>query len=179
MIRLITPSTDYYQQYKEMMDEWHDHGSRIAPWSLDLPYSTAEEYVSMVQRVLEVERGENLGEYAPSSTYWLYDDISDKLIGAGNLRHWLTEEGRLFWGHIGYGIRPSKRRNGYAALLLKLLLEKAAEHGISEVLLGSYEENVGSWKTMEHCGAIHLKTVSDPVNHLPIRQYIIHLQKRG
>ena len=37
--------------------------------------------------------GENLGEYASSSTYWLYEDETDKLIGASNLRHYLTEEG--------------------------------------------------------------------------------------
>ena len=175
MIRLIAPSLNFYEQYKEMMDEWHEDGSRIAPWVLELPYSTEEEYTAMVHRVLEVERGENLGDYAPSPTYWLYDDSSDQLLGAGNLRHWLTEEGRLCWGHIGYGIRPSQRRKGYAVLLLKLLLEKAAEQGISDVLLGAYEENIGSWKTMERCGAVHLKTVADPENGFPINQYMFHL----
>lgn len=175
MLQLVIPSDTYYKQYKEMMDEWHQDGSRIAPWVLELPYSTEAEYTAMVQRVLEVERGENIGEYASSSTYWLYDDNTDQIIGAGNLRHWLTEEGKLYWGHIGYGIRPSQRKNGCATHLLKLLMEKARERGLSEVLLGAYEENIGSWKTMEKCGASYLQTITDPENGQSIKQYVIHL----
>ena len=40
----------------------------------------------------------------------MYDDESDILLGASNLRHYLTDEGLKFWGHIGYGIRQSERR---------------------------------------------------------------------
>lgn len=58
------------------------------------------------------KRLSNLGEFASSTTYWLYDDENDILIGASNLRHYLTEEGLKLWGHIGYGIRPSERKIG-------------------------------------------------------------------
>lgn len=40
----------------------------------------------------------------------LYDDEKNKLIGASNLRHYLTEEDLKLWGHIGYGVRPTERK---------------------------------------------------------------------
>ena len=178
MLRLIKPDKKYYIQYKEMMDEWNDSKTRISPWPLKLEYNTKNKFKEMVKRVEEVEKGENLGEYEASSTYWLYDDIEDKIIGASNIRHYLTEEGYKTWGHIGYGIRPSKRRKGYATKLLNMTLEKAKNIGIDRVLLGAYEDNIGSWKTMEKCGAEFEKTVIEEETGLKIKRYWISLKKR-
>lgn len=101
MLKLIKPNKKYFSQYKDMMDEWNMEGSRIAPWPLHLKYHTEELFEEMLNRVQEVEEGNNLGEFASSTTYWLYDDGNNKLIGASNLRHYLTEEGLKLWGHIG------------------------------------------------------------------------------
>lgn len=127
----------------------------------------------MLKRVSDVEKGINLGEFSSSSTYWLYDEENDKIIGASNLRHYLTEMGVEFWGHIGYGIRPSERRKGYATELLKLTLEKAKEHNIDKVYLGTYTGNVGSWKTMEKLKAKFEEIVIEEETGLPIRKYSI------
>ena len=93
MIKLIKPNKKYYQLYKDMMDEWNMEGSRIAPWPLHLKYHTIQYFDEMLKRVQEVERGENLEGYAASTTYWLYDDERNILLGASNLRHYLTEDG--------------------------------------------------------------------------------------
>ena len=112
MVKLIKPSEKYFLQYKEMMDEWLMEGSRVDPWSLDLKYHTKEYFKQMLKRVQEAERGENIGEYPPSTTYWLYDDEKDIIISCSNLRHYLRGDAEKIWGHIGYGIRPSQRRKG-------------------------------------------------------------------
>lgn len=106
MLKLIKPSREYYKQYKEMMDEWSMEGSRIAPWPLHFKYHTEELFEIMLNRVQEVEEGKDLNGIASSTTFLLYDEEKNKLIGASNLRHYLTEEGLKLWGHIGYGIRP-------------------------------------------------------------------------
>lgn len=178
MLRLIKPDKKYYIQYKEMMDEWKDSNTSISPWPLKLEYSTKNKFEEMIKRVEEVERGENLEGNASSTTYWLYDDNKNTIIGASNLRHYLTEEGYKTWGHIGYGIRPSERRKGYATKLLKMTLEEANKIGIKRVLLGTYEENIGSWKTMEKCGAELENIVIEEETGLPIKRYWISLKKR-
>ena len=144
MLKLVKPSKQYYKQYKEMMDEWNMEGSRIAPWPLHLQYHTEELFEEMLNRVQEVEEGNNLGEFASSTTYWLYNDEKDILIGASNLRHYLTEDGLKLWGHIGYGIRPSERRKGYATEQIRLALDKCRELGINNVLMDCDKNNIGS-----------------------------------
>ena len=175
MLQLIKPSKQYYKQYKEMMDEWNMEGSRIAPWPLHLKYHTEEYFKEMLDRVEEVEKGENLGEYASSSTYWLYEDETDRLLGASNLRHYLTEDGLKLWGHIGYGIRPSERKKGYATELLKMTMKEAKKYNIDNVLLGAYTGNIGSWKVMEKCGGKFEKIVIEDETGLPIKRYWIEI----
>ncbi len=55
-------------------------------------------------------------------------------------------------GHIGYVIRPSKRRLGYGTVLLRLGLNKARERGLSRVLLTCGETNSASRKIIEANG---------------------------
>jgi predicted acetyltransferase len=57
-------------------------------------------------------------------------------------------------GHIGYGIRPSERRKGYATKLLALSLDKTKELGIQNVLVVCDEGNVASEKTILNNGGI-------------------------
>ena len=178
MLKLIKPSKEYYLQYKKMMNEWNMEGSRIAPWPLQLKYNKKELFEEMLNRVQEVEEGNNLGEFASSTTYWLYDDEKDILIGASNLRHYLTDDGLRLWGHIGYGIRPSERRKGYATKLLELTLQEAKNKNINRVLLGTYTENIGSWKVIEECGGRLENIVVEKETGLPVKRYWISLKKR-
>ncbi len=175
MVKLIKPDKKYYKEYKEMMDEWNMEGSRIAPWPLHLKYHKEEFFKEMIERVEEVDRGENLDGYASATTYWLYNDEDSKIIGASNLRHYLTEEGLKYWGHIGYGIRPSERKKGYATKLLKLTLEEAKKRDISKVLLGAYTGNIGSWKVMEKCGGVFEKIAIEEETGLPVKRYWIEI----
>ena len=175
-IKLIKPSKDLYKQYKEMMDEWNSDGSRIAPWPLHLEYSTEDEFNKMLNRIDEVDKGINLDGYASSTTYWLYDEDNNRLIGASNLRHFLDERGEKYWGHIGYGIRPAERGKGLGTLILKLTLEKAKGRGLDKVYLGAYEDNIGSWKIMENCNAQFDKIVYEDDTNLPIKKYWIDIK---
>ncbi len=172
-VKLINPSKKYYKEYKDMMDEWFESGSQIAPWSLELDYKTEKDFEKLLNRLKEVENGINLEGYASSNTYWLLDLDTNKLIGGSNLRHYLDDKGIKYWGHIGYGIRPSERKKGYGTFLLKLTLEKAKEKGIDKVYLGAYEENIGSWKLMEKCNATFDKLVYEEETNKPIKKYWI------
>lgn len=168
---LVKPDIKYYEQYKEMMDEWNMEGSRIAPWPLSLKYHTIDYYKAMLKRVEDVKNGIDLDGYSSSTTYWLYDEEKDILIGASNLRDEIIGESGILWGHIGYGIRPSERNKGYATFLVKLTLSKAKEKGFNSIYSCSYVGNYGSWKVMEKCGFVLEKVTNEKSTGLPVKIY--------
>ncbi len=178
MLKLIKPSKEYFKQYKEMMDEWNMEGSSISPWPLKMKYHKEEFFYDMLKTVKKSETQKEKDEYSTTSTFWLYEDEEDKLIGASNLRHYLTDYGVKTWGHIGYGIRPSERRKGYATKLLNMTLKEAKNRGIRRVLLGAYVGNIPSWKVMEKCGGKLERIIIEEETGLPIKQYWISLKKR-
>lgn len=75
--------------------------------------------------------------------------VDNKIVGVGSLRHYLNEYLENFGGHIGYSIRPSERKKGYAKMALKLLLEEAKNKGIETVIVTCNETNIGSRKVIE------------------------------
>ena len=88
----------------------------------------------------------------PSSTYWLVSD--DEVVGVSNLRHKLTDALRREGGNIGYGVRPTARRRGFASELLKRTLARARALGLSEVLITCAKANVASARTILGGGGV-------------------------
>lgn len=144
-VRLVKPTTELQNEYLEFYQEWVDCKEQIVPWVVS---KDPADFPAMIQELFDDERKENLKEgRVPASTYWLVSE-SNQVIGAVNIRHKLTEKLLNCGGHIGYGIRPSERRKGYATRLLALALEKTEELGIESVLVVCDEHNVASEKTI-------------------------------
>lgn len=148
---LTKPSVDLKEEYLSFYQEWLNSGEEMIPWVIEKDPSNFEE---MVQFLKNNEAGVNLREgWVPDSTFWLVNK-DRRVIGVVNIRHQLTEFLLKSGGHIGYGIRPSERRKGYATKLLSLSLEKAKQLGIEKVLVVCDETNVGSMKVITNNGGI-------------------------
>lgn len=158
---LVKPDITYYEKYNEMMKEWCDSNTQIAPWFLDKPFDSIEEFAEFIQMLDETELGNQDKRYCSATSYFVIDE-NDRLVGAASLRHYLTVEGLNTWGHIGYGVRPSERRKGYGTEILKLTLEEAKKKKIYKVLMGAHKSNVGSCKVIENCNGIFENEVNDP-----------------
>ncbi|HGA0511263.1 GNAT family N-acetyltransferase [Bacillus pacificus] len=150
-VSLITPTTDLQDEYLDFYNEWKDSGETMIPWVITKDPSN---FPAMVQELLDAHNGINLPEsWVPDSTYWLVTD-HNRIVGAVNIRHSLTEHLFNAGGHIGYGIRPSERRKGYATKLLALSLEKAKQLNITKALVVCDEVNTASEKTILHNGGV-------------------------
>lgn len=127
-VSLLTPTTDLQDEYLDFYNEWKDSGETMIPWVISKDPSN---FPAMVQELLDAHNGVNLPQsWVPDSTYWLVTD-NNRIVGAVNIRHSLTEHLFNAGGHIGYGIRPSERRKGYATKLLELSLEKTKKLNIT------------------------------------------------
>ena len=150
-VRLCRPSLDLESEYVAFYEDWVKSGEDMVPWVISTePY----DFEGMLAFLSDNEMADRVPEeWVPSSTYWLVTD-SQKVVGVVNIRHSLTRTLYETGGHIGYGIRPSERRKGYASQLLALSLHKAKELGIPKALLVCDENNVGSEKTIHKNGGI-------------------------
>lgn len=84
--------------------------------------------------------------------YWICDD--GEVIGFLSFRHELNAFLREIGGHIGYAVRASRRRQGYAAAALRLGLDRAREIGLERVLITCDDDNVASYRTIEGVGGV-------------------------
>jgi predicted acetyltransferase len=150
-IYLTRPTMELKSEYLSFYQEWKESGEDFIPWVISKDPSNFQE---MIQFLLDSEKGKNLPEnWVPDSTYWLVNE-NKKVIGAVNIRHRLTDKLFNCGGHIGYGIRPSERRKGYATRLLYLSLEKSKELGLQKVLVVCDKNNIGSEKTILNNGGV-------------------------
>jgi predicted acetyltransferase len=100
-----------------------------------------------------------LGASRGRCTYrWIVQN--DLIVGAIALRH-ETNEFTMRLGHLGYGIRPSARRRGFASWAVVEMLEIARQAGLERVLLVCETENIASANMIEGLGGIREATESD------------------
>jgi predicted acetyltransferase len=148
---LAKPALAYRDAYVEMMAEWDAAHENIVPWVLKLEY---KNFSRLVAQLSDMARGAALkGGQVRSSTFWLLRR-DGTMLGASNLRHVLNDSLYEVGGHIGYGIRPSERRKGYATRLLALSLAEARKLGIRQARLSCDRENTGSEKVILKNGGV-------------------------
>ena len=95
--------------------------------------------------------------YVPQTIFWLFDGT--EVIGYSKMRSYLTDNLRIKGGHIGYGIRRSKRQRGYGKILLKETIKEIEKIGVKEILLTCDASNIGSRKIIESNGGIWEKQI--------------------
>jgi len=94
-----------------------------------------------------------------SDTFFAVKKSDTRIIGIIDIRHSLNNDIlKNYWGHIGYAVRPSERKNGYATKMLKMGLEYAKTLNIEKVMLGCYLDNISSIRTIEKCGGTLTET---------------------
>jgi predicted acetyltransferase len=163
--RLVRPDVRLRATWAEAVAEWDDgtgmHGSGL--WGFDTIDVTEDGCRHIVDVLLAEEHivgpGPGGDGKVPSTYFWIVDDAADgsggdEFVGYLALRHylnaWLLEEG----GHIGYSVRPSRRRQGHAGRALALGVRRAGELGIERVLVTCDDDNAGSRRTIERCGGV-------------------------
>ena len=170
---LSPPDAVYRQTYLEALREFHAELHNLEQDSVALTQNF-EGYVRHLLRQASDERRDGL---VPESFYWLIDD--GMYIGRLSLRHHLNDRLMQFGGHIGYEIRPGKRRMGYGKTILRLGLEQAQLIGITRALVTCDDDNIASAKIIEANGGILENTVLLSNRVVPTRRYWIDLPEQS
>ena len=128
------------------MADWKDE--RVVPSSLQ-KYSGGYEALAEYLDTMEKDPPRLM---SPSTMWFLTD--GEKIMGAVEVRHFLNSGLLKYGGHIGYGVAPQYRGNGYARQMVKMCMPEIRKLGLDRLLICCLESNIASAKTIENCGGI-------------------------
>lgn len=171
-LTLVPPSLAYQEQilaYKMAFQDEHLYGGNHLNTS-----ETLEEWLSHLEKASSYDTV--APGRSPSSTFLCIRESDQAMVGICNIRHDINQDFLLnIAGHIGYSIKPSERRKGYATKQLRLALEEVKKLGIDRVLITAADWNIGSQKTILANGGVYEDTRIDKSDGDHILRYWIDL----
>ena len=112
----------------------------------------------------------------PATQFVLTDTDSGRIYGMLQVRHTLNDYLRRYAGHIGYSVRPTERRKGYARKMLKLALVYCRDVlKMDKVMVSCLVENEPSRRTILSCGGVLEEKVYEHVEGVWLEKYWITL----
>ena len=170
---LIRPTNDYASQIAEYRQEFLNIGDSMDGTGPLRELEKPEEYIKVCE---EYENVDKVPLHLVPATQFLFLRRNDnKLLGMIQVRNYFNDYLEKYAGHIGYSIRPSERRKGYAKEMLKMALPFCKEIGIDKVLITCKEENIGSEKTILSNGGVYERTVHEPTENKNLKRFWITL----
>ena len=170
---LLRPTAEYIPQYEAYRLEFLDFGGSMDGAGSLRRLESGRAWLDEVERF---SRPETVPEGKVVSTQFiLVREADDRLLGMLQLRHDLNDYLRRIAGHIGYSVRPSERRRGYAKRMLAMALDEARKLGLERVMISCSVENEASRRTILSNGGVFESTVLDETDGELLERYWIEL----
>lgn len=170
---LIRPTSEYASQISEYRQEFLDAGDSMDGTGSLRRISDPEEYI---KECLDYENPKKVPSHlVPATQFFFVRRCDNRLVGMIQIRHRFNEYLETYAGHIGYSVRPSERRKGYAKEMLKMSLPFCRKIGLDRVLITCDYDNIGSEKTILANGGVYESTVHEPNENVDLKRLWITL----
>ncbi|MBR3503150.1 MAG: GNAT family N-acetyltransferase [Clostridia bacterium] len=167
-LKLALPSPEYRERAIDYIREFHEYGSEVhGSGSLDryLRESTYEAWLEKIKG--------DLANVPAESTYFCVREADGRVVGMVNIRPVTSEFIMTEAGHVGYSVRPTERRRGYAAFMLGEAVKVCRAAGVRDVVVSCEAGNAASAGTILKCGgALDAEFYSERFKEV-IQRYII------
>ena len=141
----------------------------IADWKdEEIIPSTLQKYTGDINEFLahlDTQENDPPRLMVPGTMFFLVE--GEEILGVCEIRHFLNSGLLKYGGHMGYGVAPKHRGNGYAAEMVKMAMPFMKQVGIDRCLITCVQENIASAKTIENVGGVLENEVEIIRNGLP------------
>jgi len=162
-MKLIEPSMEYDRQIQAFRREYLEYGGSMDGSSSLRKFDRTQDWLDQLE---------------PLTAQYLYvREEDDRVVGVIQIRRRFNEFLEKYAGHIGYCVRPSERRKGYATQMLSQALTECERLGIYDVLVCCLADNEASRRTILDNGGAYESKVLEPRSQRWIERYWIHLSR--
>lgn len=171
---LVQPSEKYFSELSAYRKEFLDRDDSMDGCGPLRRFEDMKDYLELSNRYLKKE---TVPEGLVVATQFLCIRKSDnRLVGMIQVRHYFNDFLEKYAGNIGYSVRPSERRKGYASWMLENVKPFCRSIGLKKILISCLDTNEGSRKTILKNGGVYENTVFCPDDNVNLERYWIDLK---
>lgn len=164
---------EYYESIKEFRNEFIKYDSEFDGCNQLKEYEDIEKWDLNCKLF---ENKDTLPPMYPLSYQYLYLD-NNEVIGMLNFRPDIEQHifYKLYGGHIGYSVKPSRRNSGVGSMMLHDFLDIAGQYGLNRVMVSCMSSNEASRKIIVKNGGEFDGEVLYPPKNEMLQRYWIKL----
>ena len=163
MMKLVAPTMAYDREIQAFRKEYLENGGSMDGSAHLRRFEDTRAWLDQLEQ---------------DTSQFLFLREEDKaVVGLIQIRHRFNAFLERYGGHIGYCVRPSERRKGYATAMLAQALQECARLKIMDVLVTCLADNEASRRTILANGGEYESQVFEPESGSRIDRYWIHLPR--
>lgn len=173
-VMLIKPSVAYTEEIMSYRQEFLENGDSMDGTG---GLRNIKDPIEWIKSCRDFEDLSKVPAHLVSSEQFILVRKEDqRIVGMIQLRHRLNDYLLNYGGHIGYSVRKSERRKGYANLMLSKMIQIAKHKKMDKLLITCLDHNEASRKTILKNGGIYEdKRYEENLNEY-LERYWISLQ---
>lgn len=172
-LRLVAPDETHLDAVWAYRQEFLDAGDSMDGCGPIRRAKSAEAWLQDVRAYLDPATVP--ADRVQATQFLAVRESDGKIVGMIQIRHRFNDYLEKYAGHIGYSVRPSERRRGYAREMLGLSFPFCRSIGLSRVLICCFPGNEGSRRTILENGGVYESTVYCPDTDDYIERYWVDL----
>lgn len=166
-VELLIPSEIYVKEIASFRQEFLESKDYMDGCGALRKFENPLDYIKNSK--LRANRGTATSEVGSYAQQWICVRKADqRIVGMIQYRYDAEDEFK-----IGYSVRPSERRKGYAKWMLKQVLMWCQERGMKEVIIACESSNIGSKNVILKCGGAYMETFF--IKNIELEKYRIIL----